>query len=267
MKRAGAFVAAAIALVLVASSGVGGRGVAWAAATPFFMFAATGSMSSVGSVLDRYVRPGDYLSAGIVSQDPGLASRIGRSNTFTLPPSLRHAVCTSDAGLVMYDGEHWTDTPPDEQADMPGAIARGKSMVKSGGCAYGVAPDGIYVGLIPKQCNYDIDNAIHRQVDWDDIDLFNIQAQRLLSDQCAAQGGAQKYVAFVSQVAREVKAKNPHTKVSAQFSLRYSPPDRIISAINQLRGVVDGFYIAYPAKGACAYCTPQNLGQVLAALR
>ena len=43
----------------------------------------------------------------------------------------------------------------------------------------------------------------------------------------------------------------------------------MIEAIHRLRGVVDGFYLAYPSNVGppCAYCTPQNLATVLAALR
>jgi hypothetical protein len=43
----------------------------------------------------------------------------------------------------------------------------------------------------------------------------------------------------------------------------------MIVAIDQLCRVVDGFYLAYPSivGPPCAYCSPTNLEQVLAAIR
>jgi hypothetical protein len=243
---------------------------AGAAASPFFMFSASQAGSAVDSVLAEYVRPEDYLAAPVVRNDPALAERLSSSHIYALVPNLAgvERQCRSGAAMVIYDGEHWPSTPADEQDDMPAAIARGKSIASSRGCAYGVTPDGEYVGLIPKRCGYDLQRAIHREIDWDDIALFNVQAQRLLSDRCAAQGGMAGFVTLVTAVAQEVRAKNPETKIAAQFSFRYTPPQRMIEAMHRLRGVVDGFYIAYPAeRGSCSYCSPQNLSEVLAALR
>ena len=259
---------ALIMLFSMAAVSLGLKANARADAQPFFMFAASGQLASVGGVLEQYVRPGDYLADSIARKDPSLGARVGRSNTFALPASIERATagCNATAGLVIYDGEHWEDTPSDEQADMAGAVSRGKSAVKSAGCAFGIAPDGQFAGLVKGACDFDLNSALHRRVDWDDIDLYDIQAQRLLSEKCVAQGGIQKYVSFVTAVAHEVHAKNPHTKVSAQFSLRMTPPDLIVSVIKQVRGVVDGFYIAYPGRGGCPYCTPQNLAEVLGAI-
>jgi hypothetical protein len=241
-----------------------------AADTPFFMFSAAQVGSDVGAVLAKYATPQDYLGQPVVRNNPPLANRLPSSHVYSLVPSLAGVArgCRSGAGMVIYDGEHWQSTPADEQSDMVSAVARGKAMATSGGCAYGVTPDGEYAGLIPKECGYDLSRAIHRQVDWSTIALFNVQAQRLLSDKCAAQGGVDAYVTFLTTIAQEVHAKNPQTLISAQFSFRYTPPSRMIEVIQRLRGTVNGFYIAYPsAVGRCDYCTPQNLAQVLAALR
>lgn len=257
-------------IVMLASS-------AHAAAAPFFMFAASrfsgAEQAQILTILRANARPSDYLSMGLVRNDPQLTQAIGTAHVFALPPSVRAASrmtqqCGASIGMIIYDGEHWADTPADEQADMPSAISRAKSAARGGNCQFGVAPDGEYVGIVPGNCSYELNRAIHRNVDWDDIALFNIQAQRLLSDKCAAQGGVDKYIAFVTTVANEVRAKNASTKISAQMSMRYTPPGRMIDVIRRLRGVVDGFYIAYPSnQGRCQYCTPQNLAQVLAAIR
>jgi hypothetical protein len=242
---------------------------------PFFMFSAQfGPNDPLGAVLRKYVTSNDYLSTGIAKDNPDLATRVGRMHTYTLPASVsavaRQAQADCRAGLIIYDGEHWSATPEREQADMPAAIAAAKSATTSAGCEFGLAPDGQYAGLIPKTCSYRLDDAVHRQIDLRGVALYNVQAQRLLSDECASQGGVDAYIALMTAVTNDIHAKSPGTKVSAQFSFRYTPPDRMISVIGRLRGVVDGFYIAYPVNVgglSCQYCSAENLDKVLAAIR
>src|SRR6516165_4288429 len=85
-----------------------------AAKAPFFMFttwrfATADETSAIGAVLRRHV--------------------------YALPPNLaavKHAAasrCGVGAGLIVYDGEHWQQTPSDEQVNMPNAIDRGKAVV------------------------------------------------------------------------------------------------------------------------------------------
>ena len=247
-----------------------------ASVAPFFMFSTSKfdavERDGVLATLRTHVTSNDYLSDRLVELDAELARRVGPAHRYTLPPNLRaleRQAAACSGGLVIYDGEHWGDTPLSEQTDMAAAIARGKSLAKAAGCRYGVAPDGEFLGLVPKSCRVDAGSALHREVDWSDIALFNIQAQRLLSDACTAQSGVESYVRFVTTVARDVRAKNPDTKISAQVSFRSTPPDRMLAAVARLRGVVDGFYIAYPSNvgTACTYCSPQNLERVLAGLR
>lgn len=241
---------------------------------PFFMFSAhVAAGSPLRPVLDQYATSADYLSTTAVKSNPDLAARVGRSHIYALPPSLgalQQQVTNCAAGLIIYDGEHWGATPQNEQADMSSSVASGQSIATSGGCTFGVAVDGQYAGLVPKTCGYSLDRAIHRSLDFRNIALYNIQAQRLLSDECVAQGGQNNYVQFVTALANEIHAKNPATKISAQLSFRYTPPDRMIAVINQLRRVVDGFYLAYPLKVGgipCQYCSADNLGQVLSAIK
>jgi hypothetical protein len=250
--------------------------------SPFFMFTTSkfgnaGERTDALNALSTYATSADYLSSGIGQLSPVLADRVGRMHLYVLPPSLKSvqrqvlAGCgPGTPGLIIYDGEHWKDTPSIEQADMPAAIERGKGFAQPSGCDdYGIAPDGQYVGVVSGSCAYDLNAVIHRQLQFDGIALFNIQAQRLLSDDCNAQAGVRAYAAFVSGIARDVRAKNAKTKVVAQMSFRYTPPDRMISAMQSLRGVADGFYIAYPMESStpCAYCSVSNLTAVLRALR
>ena len=250
--------------------------------TPFFMFTTSkfgnaGERTDALNTLSTYATSADYLSFGLGELSPPLADRVGRAHLYVLPPSLKSVQRQASAGcgagtpgLIIYDGEHWQDTPPVEQADMAGAVERGKGLTQPSGCYdYGIAPDGQYVGVVPASCSYDLNSAIEGRLQFDGIALFNIQAQRLLSDDCNAQAGVKGYAAFVSAIAGEVRAKNAKTKVVAQMSFRYTPPDRMIAAMQSLRGVVDGFYIAYPIGNntPCSYCSASNLAAVLKALR
>ena len=57
--------------------------------------------------------------------------------------------------------------------------------------------------------------------------------------------------------------------ITAQFSFRYTPPEKMVAAIHALTGVVDGFYLAYPDESPipAKYCTASNLHAVLEAIR
>jgi hypothetical protein len=263
-----------LAIVLMFSSGSALEAAGSPASAPFFMFAAhVGANDPLRSVLDTYTTSNDYLSLTAVKENPELAARIGKAHTFAIPPSLsavQQLATQCAVGLIIYDGEHWGATPANEQADMPGSVARGKASATAAGCDFGLAPDGQYAGLVPKTCDYNLSAALHRELDFTGIALYNIQAQRLLGAACAASGGDDNYVKFVTAVAAEIRARNPRTKVSAQLSFRDTPPDRMISIIGRLRGAVDGFYLAYPRNVGgvpCQYCTPENLRAVLAAMK
>ncbi len=235
-----------------------------------------GESGAVRGILDRYVTSGDYLGLQVAAEFPELQKRVGRSHLYVLPPSIKavahHAAGCGDgtAGLVLYDIENWAATPAEEQADAPRAIARAKAAARAGECTeFGISPDGQMAGIVPGACSYDLARAIHRNLDWDDIALFNIQAQRLLSDACNSRAGINGYVRFVSTIAQEVRAKSRGTRITAQLSFRYTPPGRMVQAIAKLRGVVDGFYLAYPESVGprCTYCTAQNLAEVLKNVR
>ena len=242
---------------------------------PFFMFTAARFADpderwAIADVLRRHVSSQDYLGRRLGEVLPELALRVGRDHLYLLAPSLaqiaRHgASCGPGApGLIIYDGEHWPQTPLAEQEDMVRAVAEGKTLARNTGCgAYGIAPDGQFLGIIPATGQYDLERSIHRRIDWDGIALFDIQAQRLLD-----RAGVDAYAEFVAAVAREVRAASPTTKLVAQLSFRSTCLKTMIAASDRLAGIVDGFYIAYPRHigPICNYCSPDNLAQMLAAL-
>jgi hypothetical protein len=248
----------------------------------FFMFttskfASDGERDGVFSALRKYVIKWDYLSVRLAQVVPELGDRVGRGHLYTVPPSLGGIQLESargcgpgTPGLIVYDPEHWPETPADERLDVPAAIARGKVVARRSGCHnYGIAPDGLYLGILPNSCSYDLSIGIHRTVDWDGINLFDIQAQRLLGDECSSHSGVEAYAEFVDAVTHEVRARARDLEIVAQLSFRYTPPERMMAAIERLRETVDGFYIAYPSRlgQICGYCSATNLEQVLEAIR
>ena len=267
--------------LLSALMAIDARAVTAAAKGPFFMFtswqfATTSEAREVGAVLRRHTGSDDYLGVNVERQFPDLAGRISRMHVYALPPSLaaveRATVgkCGARTGLIIYDGEHWEETPPDEQANMAKAIERGKTIVRQSGCQdYGIAPDGQYIGISPGTCRYDPAASIHRSINWTGITLFDIQAQRLLGPDCIERAGVDAYVAAVRSIASDVRARLSFPKIVAQLSFRLTAPNRMIAAIKQLSGIADGFYIAYPSNvgPACSYCSPANLDKVREAIR
>jgi hypothetical protein len=96
---------------------------------------------------------------------------------------------------------------------------------------------------------------------------LNIPAQRLLSDNCGGQQNTANYLSFVNATAKYARRQNPTILVSAQLSFRYTSPDTMISAIQALHGVVDGYYLAYPETLSCTYFSSQNLQSLLQTFR
>lgn len=245
-------------------------------AAPFLMFA-NSSDPTVFPVLEKFLTRADYVSAKIASKAPALARRIEPQHQYVLPGSLagvkKNSGCNADnpaftkPGLVMYDIEHWTDTPASEQAQPAKSVAAAARIVHAGKCQqFALAPDGEYMGLKEGACEYDFEAGIYRSIDWTQVDLLSIQAQRLLSDTCALT--VEDYAAFVSRVAAYVKSKNPKILVVSQLSFRYTPPEKIVAAMSKLAQAIDGFYLIYPAsqKTPCRYCSAQSVTTVLQAV-
>jgi hypothetical protein len=222
-------------------------------------------------VLEQLLRRGDYVSAKLAGADPSLGRRMGRDHLFVLPGSLagvrKHSGCGAGSpGVVVYDIEHWTDTPAAEQRRPGESIAAAARIVQATRCqTYALAPDGEYMGL--QECKYDFAAGLYEGVDWRQVELLSIQAQRLLSDTCAGSLTVEDYAAFVARVAAYVRGKNPAIRVVTQLSFRYTPPAKIIAAMHRVAAQVDGIYLVYPMHSTkpCNYCSPANLAAVLRA--
>jgi len=234
-------------------------------------FATLQEHEAVTDVLLHYLRPTDYLSAGLVRQEPKLVP----AQQYLLASSLKEVERVSGSGcadsrLIIYDGEHWSATPIDEQMNLPAAIVRGAALTAQSGChKYGVAPDGVFLGVVPERCEFQMARGIVPSLDWHGIEFFDIQAQALLNNRCGVTNATDNYVNCVTDIARIARSGEHKPLIAAQLSLRDTPPERMMEAIGRLRGTVDGFYIAYPTNGPlpCRYCSPSNLAMVLQKIR
>jgi hypothetical protein len=192
------------------------------------------------------------------------------SNTYKLGDSV--AAVTSlalddnpGAATIVYDIEHWSETPASEQQDPAAAIAQAAAVAHSDGKKSGTAPDGRFLGVVGN-CTYNVSNGIVPTVNWKNIDMFNIQAQALASDSACGAGNVTQYVSFVKQVVSIVRAQNPNIVVTAQLSLSDSSPATILAAASEIEGIgVNAVYIAYQT--GVAGCTVANLTQVLTAFK
>lgn len=230
----------------------------------------------------RYFTGADY--ARIESLPPNIT--VARRHRYVLPttlrsrwrgdPGLRHWIrqgCgRGTPGTIVYDPEHRPLTPVQEQHDFLASIREAARLVRSTGChAFGLAPGSRpFFGLDPDTCTYDLDAGFYPNVRWRSVDLVDIQAQRLLGDDCVDQGGTQRYASVVAAMARFVRGRNPHISVVSQVSFRDSPPSRMKIAIARVADVVDGIYFSYPSTNLetpCRYCTPANLRSLLSYLR
>jgi hypothetical protein len=254
-----------IALLSILAMLSGGAG-----AAPFVMIG-NATDPRIFPVLDQYLRRGDYITEKLAAADPRLGRRLGRDHLYVLPGGLaavaKHAGCGAGTpGVVVYDIEHWTDTPLAEQRQPGESIAAASRLVQATRCqTYALAPDGEFMGL--GDCRIDFNAGIYDRVDWSRVQLLSIQAQRLLSESCGGKLTVEDYAAFVSRVAAYVRAKNPAIKVVTQVSLRYTQPEQIVAAMRRVASQVDGFYVVYPAHSTrpCNYCSPENLATVLRA--
>ena len=246
---------------------------------PFFLFAAyrlgsAADREDVHQVLRDYFGPHDYIGKELAKDDPELARQVGKDHVFALAANLDvlgRYVADREGAIVFYDMEHWPQTPKAEQEDPAGAVARAAGVVHAGGAAkFGLCPDGPFLGIDPKSCSASADKSVLRRIDPRTVDILLLQAQILLSDRCAAQGGPERYVSFVTSLAREARERNPDILVAAQASFRYTPPDRMIKAMRAVQDAVDGFYLAWPVENPRVpnvYCSSDNLRRILQEFR
>lgn len=176
-------------------------------------------------------------------------------------------------GTIVYDPEFRPDwTPPEEVDSFVASIRRAARLVRATGChRFGIAPGAEpFLGLDAETCEVDLDRGLYRDLPWPSIDLVDIQAQRLLGEQCLQREGLVRYEAIVSSVAAFVTNANPDIEVVSQVSFRDSDAATMKKGIARVAAEIDGIYFSYPSTHPsipCRYCSVGELEALLEYLR
>jgi hypothetical protein len=224
-----------------------------------------GSSAGITWVLER---PALTALRGAGMSEADLSALFDNANTYVVggfDSAQRTATVTNLAGgnadvpagttALLYDDEHWPLTPLAQQRDPGGygaqalRLAHGKGMVLIATPATDLAevldPGG--TGSADQRfLALDVIASVARNAD-----IVDIQAQGL--------EGSAMYGQFVTAVARQARAANPKVKVLAGIST--NPSGRTIGAqtfaqdADEVRGVVDGYWLNIPSAGAaCPRC-------------
>ncbi|MGH2820894.1 MAG: hypothetical protein ACRDJ5_09595, partial [Actinomycetota bacterium] len=231
-RRSGALamgVAVVVGTAAFISRDAGGLEVLPSTRRPISLFFTARAAPDAHAVLSRHLSSHDYVGFGVAEESAGIRALIGRRHRYVLPPHLgasragvpgvRHWVqrgCGKDApGMIVYDPEHWDETPSEEQRDVAGAISKAADIVHSTGChSFGIAPDAAFMfGFDADDCSFDLEGGILRNIDWRRIDLLDVQAQRLLSGPCLQRLGLHGYRHVVSTIAAFVRERSPRTRM------------------------------------------------------
>jgi hypothetical protein len=147
---------------------------------------------------------------------------------------------------ILYDIEHWSRTPLEEQANPVASIGEASRKVHAGSLKYGITPDAPFL----------IENYEHIQ--WTEVDFLVMQLQRYSQNRSEFSG-------YAKEIGTYAKAANPSIQVFVQLSFRFTDSEEMISAIDVTRPWVDGYVVAYlPSSSTCLPdCNPQALAKVL----
>jgi hypothetical protein len=169
---------------------------------------------------------------------------------------------------VIYDNERWSFTPLEEQQD-PGrytalaaidAHAHGMTLIATpattltGVVAPGTGP--VYQRFIDAGIIADVARS---------ADSVLIQAQGSIT-------APSFYASFVHDAAAQAREANPHVVVLAGLSTNPAgavvTPDNLLEAVQQTRGVVDGYWLNIPIPGPyCMRCNPSRPDLAVGLLR
>lgn len=162
-----------------------------------------------------------------------------------------------DARAVIYDAEHWAQTPVDEQRSPVTFYDRAATIAHDHGLLFIATPAMDLVNANGKAANpaqdflsSDIDGATATNAD-----VVDIQAQSLEQDPAA-------YRSFVTAAAAQVRAANPGATVIAGLSTnphgRPVAPATLVSDMTAVANDAAGFWMNIPDLGQCATCaTPR----------
>ena len=172
-----------------------------------------------------------------------------------------------DIRAVIYDAEHWQQTPASEQRDPATFYQRAAQLAHAHGLIFIATPAMDLVNADGGKAADPAAAFVNRRIGAEAAqfaDVVDIQAQSLERDATA-------YGTFVAQVSAQIRAVNPKATVLAGLSTNPhgSPitPDMLVAAMLAAAGHATGFWMNVPGKGSdCPQCNEPRPDVAVAAL-
>jgi hypothetical protein len=177
----------------------------------------------------------------------------------TLAATIESGQLPSSIRAVIYDNEHWSKTPPEEQADPAGFYAKAAGVAHAHGLIFIATPAMDLVLSSGAKVTNAADTFLASGIigaSARDADVVDIQAQSQERDPAA-------YKDFVTKAAAQIKAANPKAAIMAGISTNPHgwtiTPDMLIADITAVADVAPGFWVNIPMGGTeCPDCaTPK----------
>ncbi|HEX4788585.1 MAG TPA: hypothetical protein VH372_09005 [Actinospica sp.] len=226
---------------------------------------ASGSSAGITWVLER---PALNALRGAGLSEAEVSALFNNANTYVVGgfgsahrtatvTNLDHGSANIPTGTtaLLYDDEHWSLTPLAQQRDPGDSGAQALRLAHDEGMVLIATPAPDLADVLDpggtgsadqRFLSLDVIASVARNAD-----IVDIQAQGL--------EGSARYEQFVTAAARQARAANPKVKVLAGIST--NPSGRTVSAqtfaqdANEVRGVVDGYWLNIPSAGtACPRC-------------
>ena len=167
----------------------------------------------------------------------------------------RNALAPSLAG-ILYDPEHWSFTPPEEQRDPARYIALAAALCRQHHLLLIATPAVDLTAVLAPGTSDPIASYLQLGIARDaarSADILVIQSQRVEDD-------AVRYQQFVTEAATQAKSVNPNVVVLAGLSTgpggKSVTPQDLYQAYLSTRSVVSGYWLNIPGKGPlCPTCS------------
>lgn len=135
--------------------------------------------------------------------------------------------------LIVYDIEHWSQTPSEEKERPVFSMMQPADMIHEEGLKYGLAPDADYL------------HSHYKSITWSKIDFVDMQLQRYSDD-------PERFANYTKIIGSFIKSQNPEIELFVQISLGRSDSDEASRLISSVGDMVDGIFIAYIPESSLA---------------
>jgi hypothetical protein len=193
------------------------------------------------------------------NERPSTAVPVVPTMSFKSVTTLRDTKLRRDVRAVIYDSEHWAQTPPDEQRDPAGFYQQAAAIAHAHGLIFVATPAMDLVNATGSRAANPAQVFLARDIDGSAAkyaDVVDIQAQSLERDPTA-------YRDFVARATGQIRSANPGAAVVAGLSTNPHgaaiTPAMLVSDMTAVAGAVSGFWLNIPDQGLnCTDCaTPR----------